>query len=76
MTKQSTYIRAVKALPEYFIDDQTRLATVDDFMMVVANPRFAPMWYDAKAKKVKWRALDSKDCPISFNKDGSLNVKE
>ena len=76
MTKQATYLRAVKALPDYFVDEQTRLACVDDDMMVAANPRFAPMWYDAKHKKVKWRALSQKDCPITFNDDGSLTVKE
>ena len=67
MTKQSVYIKALKALPDYFIDEQTRFATIDDNRMIVANPRFAPMWYDAAKKKPKWIVLSDPSCPFEFD---------
>ena len=74
MTKQSVYIRAVKVLPDYFIDDETRLATVDDDVMAVANPKFAPMWYDDQAKRKIWRKMSDKLSPFTFE-NGQLKLK-
>ncbi len=74
MTKQAVYIRAVKALPNYFIDEDTRLATVDDHMMAVANPKFKPMWYDDKQKKKKWRLISDELSPF-FYENGELKLK-
>ena len=76
MTKmtQSLYLRAIKTLPDYFIDDETRFAPVDDFRMVVANPRFKAMWYDGDRKKPKWKVIDQ-NSPFIFE-NGELKMKE
>jgi hypothetical protein len=72
--KQSTYLKAIKTLPDYFVEDQTRFAPVDEFKMVAANPQFAAMWYDGERKKPKWKIIDA-NSPFTF--DGKeLKVKE
>ena len=72
--KQSTYIKAIKVIPDYFIEDETRFSPIDEHRMVVANPKFAALWYDAKAKKPKWKIIDQ-NSPFTF--DGKeLKMKE
>jgi len=73
--KQGVYIKAVKNIPDYFVDDETRFAIIDATRMVVANPRFKAMWWDAGAKKPKWKIVDQ-NSPFEFTKDGSLEIKE
>ena len=72
--KQSTYIRAIKALPEYFTEDNTRFAPIDATRMVVANPRYKAMWWDAGEKKPKWKVIDQ-NSPFTF-KNNMLEIKE
>lgn len=71
--KQSTYIRAIKALPDYYTENNTRFATADDTTMVVANPRFPAMWYDAKRVKPRWKVIDQ-NSPFIYE-DGELKLK-
>jgi hypothetical protein len=65
--KQSTYIKAIQALPYYFIEDNTRFCTIDDNRMIVANPKLIPMWYDAAKKKPKWVLMSDPGCPFKFD---------
>ncbi len=67
MTKQVVYITAIKALPDYFVEEKTRFATIDDNRMIVANPQFAPLYYDAADKKPKWKLMTLPECPFEVN---------
>ena len=53
------YLVAIRALPDKWIDDQTR---VEGFptCVVAANPEFAPIIF----REDKWEELDYSDCPI------------
>jgi hypothetical protein len=76
MTKKEVYIRAIKALPKYFVDEATEFATVDENNMIAANPQFAPIWYqeDDKIRKPKWKVVTDPSCPFEF-KNGEFFKK-
>jgi len=55
-TAREFYLRAMKELPEEFVDKDTRTAFLDcnsQYKMYAANPRFAPIVYDG----TKWKDL-------------------
>ena len=43
--ERKLYLKAIKALPDKFIDDDTRVATWDSERVIAANPKYNVMCY-------------------------------
>ncbi len=48
--KMSLYLRALKALPNCFLDDRTRFVNIDDSSMIVIHPDYVPRRWNARTK--------------------------
>ncbi len=46
MEWRKLYLQAIKALPDEWIDDETRITTTDTGKVFAANPKFTPMIYE------------------------------
>ncbi len=58
MKWQKLYLESIQALPKKFIDDETRVAVWTENMVIVANPKFAPMEYLVATKQWELIKLD------------------
>jgi len=54
MEWRKLYLTAIKALPEEWIDDETRITTTDTEVVFAANPKFPAM----KFKDGKWMQIE------------------
>lgn len=66
MGDQKLYFKALKQLPDRFIDDETRATTFAPGKVIAANPKYAPIIY--REKTGKWSRIKLSDADVQLGR--------